>query len=464
MFLINNETCETAPLLIVDNEEFDTDSIDQNAGDPLYRDLLTGISNRRHFERCLQAALTSQACAIDHTVLLLLDLDRFKAVNDSLGHAVGDILLRLVAERLTQSLGLGDTLARLGGDEFGIITRSPANAAGLAARLVDLVQRTYLVEGSPINIGVSIGIAQAPRDGADRGQLLRSADLALYQAKATGRSCFLYFDPLMEVRAKERRNLEIALRKAVPLRQLELYYRPLIDIRSNRLVGLESRLRWKHPTRGILESPSFVPLAEEVGVIVPIGEWMLRAACQEAARWPNNVTVSMSVSPLQFETERFLEAVDRALRSTGISGYRLELAVTESILLRDGKSVRSILHRLRALGVKVSLDSFGTGIASLSQMVEFPLDKIRIDRALIEEGAGPKQRAIVRAIAALGEGLGVSTLVEGVATSEHLSRIQEDGCSSLQGYLSSAAVSPGNLSALIEDLLKTNLTTGNGVP
>jgi predicted signal transduction protein with EAL and GGDEF domain len=221
--------------------------------------------------------------------------------------------------------------------------------------------------------------------------LLKNADLALYQAKATGRSCFLYFLPEMEIRAQEKRELELALRKAVPLRQLELHYRPQVDIETKRLVGLEAMLRWRHPSQGILNPAAFIPIAEEIGIVVPIGEWVLKAACQEASHWPDDVTVAISVSPLQFETKRFFEAVKHALEVTGITGRRLEIAVTESILLRDGNSVLAILNKLRSIGVKVAIDSFGTGIASLSQMVEFPLDKIKIDGTLIEENGSDRQ-------------------------------------------------------------------------
>jgi predicted signal transduction protein with EAL and GGDEF domain len=301
---------------------------------------------------------------------------------------------------------------------------------------------------------VSIGIARAPQDGLERGLLLKNADLALYQAKASGRSCFLNFLPEMEAKARKKREFELALRKAVPLRQLELHYRPQVDIETNRLVGLEAMLRWRHPSQGILNSPAFIPIAEEIGIVVSIGEWALKAACQEASRWPDNVTIAICVSPLQFETERFFRAVTHALEAAGIVGSRLELEVTESILLRDGRSVLAILNKLRSIGVKVAVDSFGTGIASLSQMVELPLDKIKIDQTLIEEnGSDAKQRAIVRAIVALGEGLGVSTLVDGVTSPEHLARIQRDGCSSVKGYLFSQAVTGKELYASVQALL-----------
>jgi diguanylate cyclase (GGDEF)-like protein len=423
----------------------------------LYHDHLTGIGNRRHFEGRLKEVL--EGCkdkpdTLEAPALLLLDLDRFKTVNDTLGHAVGDTLLRLVAQRMQSILGPLDTLSRLGGDEFGIVTFSAANADKLAIQLVEVVQRTYLVEGYPINIGVSIGIARAPQDGRERGELLQHADLALYQAKAAGRSCFVHFQPEMETRARERREFELALRKALVLRQMQLHYQPQIDVKTRRLTGFQAMLRWNHPKMGVLLPQDFIPMAEEIGVIVPLGEWVLKSVCREAARWPDDVTIAMSVSPVQFETGRFLAAVGKALEDSGIPGHKLELEVTETILLRDGEIIRAMLESLRGLGVRVAIDSFGTGVASLSQMVEFPLDRIKIDRALVDETVtGAKQRAIVRAIAALGQGLGISTLVEGVTTDEHLERIQRDGCSSVQGFLSSRAVPAEDLRLLVESQL-----------
>ena len=420
----------------------------------LYRDHLTGIGNRRHFEGCLKQVLEVAGSGPETPALLLLDLDRFKAVNDTLGHAVGDAVLRLVAQRMNDLLEPGDALARLGGDEFGIITSSAERAESLATHLVEVIQRTYLVEGYPINIGVSVGIARSPQDGVDRSQLLQRADLALYQAKASGRSCFLHFLPEMEVKARERREFELGLRKALALRQMELHFKPQVDVLSKRMVGLQALLRWRHPRLGLLTPDIFLPLAEEIGVVVPLGEWVLKTVCKEAARWPDDVTVAMNVSPLQFETDRFFEAVQKALADSGIPGYRLEIEVTEAILLRNSEAIRGMLNRLRQLGVKVAVDSFGTGVASLSQMVEFPLDRIKIDRALVDESvSGPKERAIVRAVAALGEGLGVTTLVEGVTTAEHLTRIQQNGCASIQGLFSSHAVLAGDLRAHVEALL-----------
>ncbi len=431
--------------------------------DDTYRDDLTQIGNRRFFERRLDDNLAELPETAATTVLFLLDLDRFKAVNDTLGHAVGDTLLRRVAERITSMLRETDTFARLGGDEFGIILHTPCDWNDLATRMIELVQRTYLIDGLPVNIGVSIGVSISPDDAWERSQMLRCADLALYQAKSAGRNCVVHFEPYMQERAREKREMEIELRKAIAMRQLEIHYRPQIDVNSRRLLGLEAVLRWNHPRRGVLDEASFFPLAEETGVIVAIGEWALKAVCREAARWPEEVTVALRMSPLQFESNRLIGTVTQALAAHGVQGRRLELEVTEGILLRNGQIVLTMLEQLRAIGIRVAVDSFGTGMASLSQMVDFPLDKIKIARSLVEEqGTGIKERAIVRAIAALGLSLGISTVVEGVNTPEHLSRIQMDGCSSVQGCLFREAVPAEALRGMVASLsapIPSNPTT-----
>jgi|GEM_PF-4538128 len=420
----------------------------------IWLDHLTQVANRRSFEKALNERFTASGSIVPTTVLLL-DLDRFKAVNDSLGHAVGDALLILVAKRMESLLGREDLLARLGGDEFGIILGVNSDAESVAGQLIELLQRTYLIEGYPVDIGVSVGIASSPKDAHGRAEIMRAADLALYQAKAAGRNSFVYFAPEMEVRAGEKRKMELALRKALALRQIELSYRPQIDVQTKSLLGLEAILHWRHPAQGLLNSSAFLPLAEEIGVVIPIGEWAIKAVCREASRWPENVAIAIAVSSRQFEMLHFFEVVKGALENSKISGQQLELEVTEDILLRDGKSVLLTLENLRSIGVRVAINSFGTGIASLSQMVEFPLDKITIHRSLVEEiGTGAKERAIVRAIAALGDSLGITTLAEGVNTPEHLARIQMDGCNAVQGYLMSDAVSSADLPALVGRLLK----------
>ncbi|MGI4827257.1 MAG: putative bifunctional diguanylate cyclase/phosphodiesterase [Janthinobacterium lividum] len=418
------------------------------------RDDLTKIANRRYFERRLAECVTGPGTGTAARIVLLLDLDRFKAVNDSLGHAAGDALLRLVSDRIASQLSDEDTFARLGGDEFGIILHSDCDVADLSARIIELVQRAYLIEGSQVNIGVSIGISCFPEDASDHRALMKCADLALYHAKSTGRNCSVLFEPQMETRAKEKRQMEIDLRKAVAMRQLEVNYCPQVDVTTQQLVGLQAVLRWNHPKHGVLDAATFIPLAEETGVILAIGEWMLKAVCREASRWPTNVSIAFRVSPLQFESNRFFDSVKQALATYSLAGSKLEFEVTEGILLHDTNTVTAMLERLRAIGIRVAVDSFGTGIASLSQMVDFPLDKIKIARSLVnEQGTGVKERAIVRAIASLGASLGISTVIEGITTPEHLSRIQLDGCSSIQGCLLSEAVPAAQLAGLVNQFL-----------
>lgn len=433
------------------------------AGNSSHQDHVTRIGNRRFFEENLDAAFSGKVGrAASCVTVLLFDLDRFKAVNDTLGHAVGDQLLRLVAQRVKGILREGDLVARLGGDEFGILSTSAdvAGIAGLASRLLDIIQRTYLIDGHPVNIGVSLGADSSLASGRDGALLLRHADLALYHSKNSGRGAFHFFEPDMEARAQARRALELDLRKAVPLRQLELLYKPQVDVETRRLFGFEASLQWKHPSRGVLPAATFIPVAEEIGLIATIGEWVLKTACREASRWAEDIPIAVNISPLHFENTRFVDAVKQALVNASIPGSKLELEVPESILLRDEKSIVANLHAIRALGVKVAIDSFGTGIASLSQMVNFPIDKIKIDRSLIgKNDTGVKERAIVRAIAALGASLGLSTLAEGVDTPEHLARIQKDGCDSVQGCFFSQAVPASELKNAIASLFTNNNPT-----
>lgn len=423
----------------------------------LYRDRLTGAANRSLFEHKLDLALARLNNGSDSSVtVLFLDLDRFKAVNDTLGHAVGDALLGLVSERLHTGLRESDTLARLGGDEFAILLRDGIDEQRIvevASRLIDLVRRPYLVNGHAINIGASIGAARAPEDGRTRDQLLRSADLALYHSKSAGRGVFHFFAPSMEERAQERRAMELDLRKALVLRQFELHYQPQIDVESGTAIGLEALLRWRHPLRGTLLPAAFLPFAEEIGLSVPIGNWVLKTACNDAMSVPESMTVAVNVSPAQFESADFSLSVASALRATGLSGSRLEIELTEAILLRDGCNVRTNLAELRRMGVRVAMDSFGTGLTSLSQVVNFPFDKIKIDRSLIGDTAvDGKSRAILRAISALGQGLGIATLAAGVETPEHLARVRAEGCHSVQGFYYSKAVPAREIAALLEDL------------
>jgi diguanylate cyclase (GGDEF)-like protein len=433
--------------------------VQSNAPALAYRDSLTGIGNRSLMERKLDEALLGIGSGeVESVALFFLDLDRFKVVNDTLGHATGDELLRLVCGRLQSALRVSDTLARMGGDEFAILLTAPSDqnvASALATRTIDLIQRTYLIDGQIINVGASIGIAVAPRDGLTRVDLLKSADLALYYSKAAGRGVFHFFEPAMAEKARQRQKLEFDLRKALVLRQFELRYQAKINAENGSVLGLIALLRWHHPQRGLLLPVEFMPLAEEIGLAILIGEWVLKRACRDATNWPESITVAVSVSPLQFASEKLASSVERALQAAELPGSRLEIGVTEEILLRNNSSVLKTLTALKALGVKVVMDSFGTGLASLSQVVNFPFDKINIDQSLLEATQNDaKSRAILRAIAVLGESLGIVTLAEGVETSEQLTRVRSDGGSSVQGFYCSKAVPAGELAALFVPLIQ----------
>jgi diguanylate cyclase (GGDEF)-like protein len=419
-------------------------------------DTLTGAANRAFFDATLDAALEISG-PTDRLTVLFLDLDRFKAVNDTLGHAVGDLLLRTVGDRLRTALRQSDLLARLGGDEFGILLQSEltqAELTELSRRLIDLLQRPYLIDGHIINIGASAGIASAPEDGTTRDQLLRSADLALYHSKATGRGTFTFFAPFLQERAQERRAMEFALRKALILKQFELHYQPQIDVEKQTIIGLEALLRWKHPERGLLLPGDFLKLAEEIGLASAIGQWVVKTACKDAAGWSQEITVAVNVSAQQFESPTFSESVQQALTKAGISGERLEIEVTEEILQRDNDRVRSTLEELKEMGVHVAIDSFGTGLASLSQLVKFPFNKIKIDRSLIGSSQNDtRSRAVLRAISALGQTLGIQTLAEGVETSDQLANVRAEGCSTVQGFYYSRAVPEHDLAELLSSHL-----------
>jgi predicted signal transduction protein with EAL and GGDEF domain len=330
-------------------------------------------------------------------------------------------------------------------------TLSQDAMAALAARIVDVLGRSYLVDGHLVNIGASIGIAISPADGLDHEQLMKAADLALYAAKNAGRGTYAFFEPAMDVRAAARRTMEIDLRKAVTLREFELHYQPQIDLESHTVVGFEALIRWRHPERGLVSPIEFIPLAEEIGLIGSIGEWAMHTACIQAMTWPASISVAVNVSSNQFDdSNRLINMVARALARSGLPGQRLEIEITESVLLRTENAVLSALHALRAMGVRVAMDDFGTGYSSLSQLLSFPFDKIKIDRSFVKDShdaAG--QAAIIRAITALGLSLGMSTIAEGVETEDQLARINAEGCKSVQGYLFSKPVPVDRIQDLI---------------
>ena len=401
-------------------------------------DALTELPNRTLFqERLTQAIVLAQRggqCA-----LLCLDLDRFKVINDTLGHPVGDALLRAVAGRLAGTLRTDDTVARLGGDEFAIIQtglKSADDPAHLAERVVAALGEPYDIEGHRVIAGVSIGIAIAPGDGATSDVLLKNADIALYLAKTEGRGTWRFFKPEIDAYLHRRSAVELELREALPAEHFELHYQPVLDLETRRVTGFEALIRWNHPVRGRISPSEFIPIAEETGQIVPIGAWALRTACLEAARWPPEIEIAVNLSPVQFKRGQVLSMVQDALAASGLDPARLELEITESVLLENSGDRLALLHQLRALGIRIALDDFGTGYSSLSYLRSFPFNKIKIDQSFIREIDTDRQSAaIVGAVVGLGRSLGMTTVAEGVETPRQLATVRDHGCTKVQGYL-----------------------------
>jgi diguanylate cyclase (GGDEF)-like protein/PAS domain S-box-containing protein len=397
-------------------------------------DALTNLPNRLLFREKMDQALNRG----EELAVLFIDLDRFKSVNDTLGHPVGDALLVAVTKRLQMAVRGTDTVARLGGDEFAIIQIGgrPTDATELAGRIIRSISESFDVLGHQVVIGTSLGIAIAPTDGTESDQLLRNADMALYRAKAEGRGTYHFFQPEMDAQMQARRSLELDLRKALDAGEFELYYQPLIDLASDKISGFEALVRWNHPERGVVGPDDFIPVAEEIGLIVPIGEWVLKQACKDAAAWPGKLTVAVNLSAVQFRHPTLALSVVSALGASGLAAARLELEITETVLLQDNRAVLDVLHQIRELGVRISMDDFGTGYSSLSYLRSFPFDKIKIDRSFIRElGKENDCVAIIRAVTRLGRSLGMITTAEGVETREQLDILRVEGCTQVQGYL-----------------------------
>jgi len=401
-------------------------------------DALTGLPNRVLFHEQLEQGLR-RAGSNDQLAVLCLDLDHFKDINDSLGHPIGDALLEEVGRRLKVTVSDNDTVARLGGDEFAVVQigRSEEAAARmLAGRLVEVISAPYEIDDHQIIIGVSIGISLSPQDGSNPDELLKNADLALYRAKADGRGTYRFFETGMDARAQARRLLEMDLRAALQRNEFEAYYQPIRDVASDRVVAFEALLRWNHPQRGLIAPINFIPLAEETGLIVQLGEFVLHGACADAATWPDDVDVAVNLSPVQFRSPNLIASVTAALAASGLSARRLELEITESVLLQNSEATLTTLHELRAMGVRISLDDFGTGYSSLSYLRSFPFDKIKIDRSFVSELATREDSmAIIRAVTGLGRSLGIVTTAEGVENDAQLELLRREGCTQAQGYL-----------------------------
>jgi diguanylate cyclase (GGDEF)-like protein len=415
-------------------------------------DALTNLPNRVLFHDKMKQALDYG----DALAVLYLDLDRFKSVNDSLGHSVGDALLVAVTERLQSVLRSVDTVARLGGDEFAIVQSGarPTDATELAGKVIEALTQPFEVLGHQLNIGTSIGIAMAPTDGREPDQLLRNADMALYRAKADGRGNYHFFQPEMDSQMQERRRLELDLRKALAAEQFELYYQPLVDIASREVSGFEALVRWNHPERGIITPDQFIPVAEDIGLIVQLGDWVLKQACHDAVRWPGKLKVAVNLSAAQFRNPMLALSVVSALAHSGLAATRLELEITETVLLQDDQAVLNALHEIRQLGVRICMDDFGTGYSSLSYLRSFPFDKIKIDRSFIKELGKDENDclAIIRAVTKLGASLGMITTAEGVETKEQLDILRAEGCTQAQGYLFSRPKPVAEIPAILRQL------------
>jgi len=418
-------------------------------------DALTDLPNRVLFQERLDAALLRVARG-DSVAVFCLDLDRFKAVNDMLGHGVGDELLKQVAARLRKSVRETDTVARLGGDEFAIIqsfVEQPTGATSLAARIIDAIAAPYAIGDHQIDIGTSIGIAIAPGDGTTADDLLKNSDLALYRAKSDGRGVYRFFEPEMDAKMRKRRELELELRAALPNNELEVFYQPLVNLAVGRVIGFEALLRWRNPARGLVPPAEFIPLAEEIGLIAAIGAWVLKQACAEAMTWPDQIKVAVNLSPLQFKSERLVLDVASALGSSGLPPQRLELEITETVMLHDTETTLAMLRQIKALGVAISMDDFGTGYSSLSYLRKFPFDKIKIDQSFVREiSEEDESMAVVRAVVGLGSSLGMVTSAEGVETPEQLRTLRAEGCTLAQGFLFSPAVPAGQIGDLLRKI------------
>jgi diguanylate cyclase (GGDEF)-like protein len=403
-------------------------------------DLLTGLLNRAAFhEKAQEAAARLRGCDMTFSVILL-DIDRFKQVNDSLGHPAGDALLREAALRLKASIGETDVLARLGGDEFAILQTTTSQqrdeAVAFARRIVKMFVRPFEIEGQTLVVSTSVGIALAAEHGVDPDELIKNADLALYRAKGEGRNRYTIFEPEMMQSANARHQLETDLRLAIENGELELYYQPQIEANTGKIAGAEALLRWHHPRKGFIPPDQFIPIAEETGLIVSIGEWALRTACAEARRWPSDRKVAVNLSPVQFRSGDLLATILVALAETGLPPERLEVEITENVLLESAVNNLTTIESLRRLGISIALDDFGTGYSSLNYLTMFPFDRIKIDRVFAMNLMSRSEcAAIISSIITLGRGLGIATLAEGVETRQQFELLRAAGVDHCQGFL-----------------------------
>ena len=415
-------------------------------------DALTDLPNRALFRERLEQALKALRPG-EQLAVLYIDIDEFKSVNDALGHAIGDELLKGVAERLRTCLKASDVAARLGGDEFAVIQtaiKKQSETTQLVDGIYAAIRLPFECSGHLITTDASMGIALAPGDGLDLDQLLRNADLALYGAKGDGRRTYRFFEAGMDARAKARRVLELELRQAILDGGLEAYYQPVLNLEDGKISSCEALLRWRHPERGMISPAEFIPVAEETGLINELGRWVLQTACAEAANWPDHIRVAVNVSPVQFRSQTLALNVAAALAGSGLAASRLELEITEAVLIRDDEVALEVLHQLRKLGVRIALDDFGTGYSSLSYLQRFPFDKIKIDRSFIKDLAGPgASSSIVQAVVNIAAASDMTTTAEGVETEQQRNLLYILGCTEMQGFLFSPAISAMEIRRLL---------------
>ena len=417
-----------------------------------HHDALTGLPNRTVFYEQLERLL-ARAGQGGNFAVLSLDLDHFKSVNDTLGHPIGDKLLKAAAKRMRGCVRDADIVARLGGDEFAVVQTSfkrPADATLLATRLIDALSAPYNLDGHQVVIGTSAGIAIAPTDGKTPDQLVKSADLALYRCKADRGNVYRFFEPQMDARMQERRALELDLRKALVNDEFTLNYQPIVNIKTGKITSCEALIRWLQPERGSVPPLHFIPIAEETGLIVPIGEWVLQRACLDAVTWPDEIALAVNISPAQFRSDGFVQIVKSVLKKSGLSARRLELEITELVLMQESETSLAMLHELKDLGVHIAMDDFGTGYSSLGYLRSFPFDRIKIDQSFIADLSESKESlAILRAVVGLGSSLNIATTAEGVEVAHQLELLRSEGCTEAQGYF----FSPPRPAAEVKELL-----------
>jgi diguanylate cyclase (GGDEF)-like protein/PAS domain S-box-containing protein len=426
-----------------------------------HHDALTGLANRVFLRKRLDGLLTSRKRSGSGIAVLCIDLDNFKVINDSMGHAAGDSLLQQLAQRIQESLRKDDMAARLGGDEFAVVLADANHAvevSSVAQRIIDVLRHPFEIDDHILNVTASVGIALCPSDGDTAEALLKNADLALYQAKEDGKGCFRYFEAEMNIRVMARRKIESELHHAFIDGILEIHYQPLVSLSSREVSGFEALLRWPHAERGYIPPSEFIPIAEECGLIGPITDFVLHRACQDATQWPKNARLAVNMSPQRFRIGNVFQAVSDALKSSGLAPQRLELEITEALLLENSESVLAILHAIRGLGVRISMDDFGTGYSSLSYLRMFPFDKIKIDGSFVRGiGFGTESQAIIRAIMGLGSSLGMTITAEGIETESEQDFLRAVGCDEGQGFLYSKARPVGEVPDILDALGRQTL-------